>query len=123
VVCRKAASAIHHYSYDENTLQGGDLSQLFPICDRCHKKVEFTKKGQKRTLEQAQQVFLQLRGHPPIKTKQLPKKQRLTRIRLPSRKQRRATPEGCRQLMMEKKEQIKAKIAQLQAELAELEKW
>lgn len=57
LICSQAAQHLHHVNYDRETLEGVTLSGLAPLCGGCHLKVEFTKRGQKRKLHQAQLAF------------------------------------------------------------------
>jgi hypothetical protein len=35
--CGRKASSVHHGSYSEDAMRGLDLSELMPVCGRCHK--------------------------------------------------------------------------------------
>jgi len=41
LLCGEAAFQVHHKVYTKRNLSGKDLKGLVPICDRCHKHVEF----------------------------------------------------------------------------------
>jgi len=56
-LCRRRADTIHHYDYDLDTLLGMSFDRLYPLCDRCHRRVEFTRRGRKRSLAQSQSAF------------------------------------------------------------------
>lgn len=44
--CPNPANQIHHHAYDLATLRGTVLRSLFPVCSKCHQKMEFFgKKG------------------------------------------------------------------------------
>ena len=53
VLCGASAYAVHHLDYRKATLVGETMDGLVSICDMCHKKVEFTRSGKKRTLVQS----------------------------------------------------------------------
>jgi hypothetical protein len=53
VGCKRAATCIHHCSYDEKTLLGESLDRLLPLCGSCHERIEFSKHGRKRSLADA----------------------------------------------------------------------
>jgi hypothetical protein len=59
-LCRVEAVTLHHLGYGRDTLLGESLDQIVPLCDSCHHKVEFTSKGAKRTLVQAQTAYMRL---------------------------------------------------------------
>ena len=44
---------LHHICYKKTVMTGDDLSKLIPLCAICHHRIEFTKKGVKRSLTQA----------------------------------------------------------------------
>ena len=49
-VCnKKPAHTLHHLSYSIPVLLGKESNQLIPICAGCHKAIEFTSGGSKRT--------------------------------------------------------------------------
>lgn len=56
-LCKSRAVVIHHLSYNKSVLLGKDLNGLAPLCDKCHYKVEFSKKNRKHSLEEAKTVF------------------------------------------------------------------
>lgn len=55
-LCTEKAVAVHHHSYAPSVMSGDNLEPLFPICDRCHKSLEF-EHGKKRSLHAVQSVF------------------------------------------------------------------
>lgn len=59
-LCGKTAAQVHHRSYAEEVLLGRDLTPLLSVCFRCHKKIEFTVSGIKRTFQAAEDVCLSL---------------------------------------------------------------
>lgn len=60
-LCKKAkADSMHHISYSRVVLEGHDLSKLSPLCDPCHKMVEYNG-DRKRTLVQAQTHYRRLK--------------------------------------------------------------
>ncbi len=52
-LCTYPATAVHHAQYDLETLAGGDLSHLYPICSSCHEQCEFSNSGNKKPPSQA----------------------------------------------------------------------
>lgn len=62
--CGKPADQLHHLSYSRLTLLGERLDLVRPICEGCHYKVEFTRRGNKRTLRQAQGAYKRLSKRP-----------------------------------------------------------
>lgn len=54
--CRKKASQVHHSKYTFENLSGKSIEHLHPICLGCHQKIEFTKKGIKRSLHDAEKA-------------------------------------------------------------------
>lgn len=57
---RKKASVVHHVAYSKKVLLGLDMKPLFPLCQGCHVKIEFSAKGDKRTLNEAQALWYKL---------------------------------------------------------------
>lgn len=55
-LCTEDAVAVHHHSYAPSVMSGENLEPLFPICDRCHKSLEF-EHGKKRSLHAVQALF------------------------------------------------------------------
>ncbi len=47
--CGGKATAVHHRRYEEEVMQGLDLSALVSICDGCHNVVHYDDFGRKRT--------------------------------------------------------------------------
>lgn len=60
VLCGKRAHVLHHLSYSLETLTGGDLSGLVPLCNRCHEEVEVDGGGAKRSFRDALTQFNQM---------------------------------------------------------------
>lgn len=56
--CDQRASEVHHFSYEARVLLGLWNEMLFPICDGCHKKVEFLPDGSKRFFDKARTVLI-----------------------------------------------------------------
>lgn len=56
-MCGKPATSVHHNRYHRNDLIGANLSFLFPVCDDCHKHVEFSRHGKKVDVGTAQNRF------------------------------------------------------------------
>lgn len=76
-LCDSPADAIHHTSYDEDTLLGKTLCHLYAVCKQCHNKVELFPSGQKRTLQDARREFYKLHqeryGGPKLKKQRKPR--------------------------------------------------
>ena len=53
--CGRPATQVHHQDYAHATLTGEDLSTLLAVCARCHKKIELTRKGKKRSPAEVQE--------------------------------------------------------------------
>lgn len=51
-VCTKDADIVHHKSYTKMTMMGLKPSELVPLCNSCHYKIEF-EFGEKTTLDEA----------------------------------------------------------------------
>lgn len=47
-LCSRKAWQVHHEFYDIKNLNGKSLKGLWAVCGRCHRILEFTKKGRKR---------------------------------------------------------------------------
>lgn len=59
---KRQAGAIHHQEYDYATLAGESIEHLFPICHRCHYRIEYGQSGKKAlTFETVQRRFLKQR--------------------------------------------------------------
>jgi hypothetical protein len=56
-VCNRPAKCLHHLDYSEETLLGSSLESLVPLCDLCHRKVEFSPGGRKRDVPEAAKAF------------------------------------------------------------------
>jgi|694.fasta_scaffold97298_9 hypothetical protein len=54
--CKKFAECIHHTRYDEDTMSGSNFKNLIPLCNRCHKNIEFTN-GKKNSLNKANHLL------------------------------------------------------------------
>ncbi len=59
-LCQGEARAVHHIDYEEATLLGDCIDTLVSICHACHERIEFTRRGVKRTLVQAAAAYLTL---------------------------------------------------------------
>lgn len=53
-ICRAGTRIVHHQSYDVDTLLGKRNDRLVALCDNCHHKAHFDKKGNKRSWQQMQ---------------------------------------------------------------------
>lgn len=51
--CGNSAEMIHHGEYSHAVLLGRSLHGLIPVCEKCHHDAEFSKSGNKRSLEEA----------------------------------------------------------------------
>lgn len=47
--CGRPALQVHHTFYSRDVLSGKSRDGLYPICKRCHRWIEFTKDGYKRS--------------------------------------------------------------------------
>lgn len=47
ICCKNPTTILHHRMYDENTLNGLSIEMIVPICNNCHKFIEFKKDGTK----------------------------------------------------------------------------
>lgn len=59
-VCGRPTHLIHHKGYGRDTLEGRTLDHLIPLCDPCHKRVEFKQSGKKRTIPEANLVLVRM---------------------------------------------------------------
>lgn len=48
ILCNNQTNILHHISYRRSVLLGEDDSFIVPLCNSCHMRIEFTKKGVKR---------------------------------------------------------------------------
>lgn len=48
-ICRQTADHVHHFSYTQPVLLGLELDQLVSLCAQCHRRLEFTINGYKRS--------------------------------------------------------------------------
>ncbi len=60
VKCREPMACLHHQRYSLGDLTGDDLSHIHPICNRCHKKVEFFSDGTKARFGWVRKRFIAL---------------------------------------------------------------
>lgn len=60
ILCPKRANQIHHYDYTYENLTGESLKHLYPVCGNCHKKIEFTIKGEWLSFKRSQSKFKRL---------------------------------------------------------------
>src|SRR5258706_3141166 len=49
VVCETTAKEVHHHDYDEATMRGENDDSLVSLCEACHRSIEFSTSGEKRT--------------------------------------------------------------------------
>jgi hypothetical protein len=63
VLCGDKSKAIHHHSYAEPVLRGEDIHPMYPMCDKCHKKIEYDGK-RKRDMADVQEYFMLLLKNP-----------------------------------------------------------
>jgi hypothetical protein len=59
-ICHGAGSQVHHLSYDKEVMEGRRLQDLVLLCRPCHERIEFTKRGVKRSTAAAAEMFWQL---------------------------------------------------------------
>lgn len=60
-LCPAKATVLHHNSYQLDVLSGDNLDELHPLCEDCHKGLEFDATGAKRTLDAVRWLFYQRR--------------------------------------------------------------
>lgn len=53
-LCGAVATCVHHMYYTESILLGRSYKGLTPLCDSCHRNVEFYSDGSKRTAHEAE---------------------------------------------------------------------
>jgi hypothetical protein len=56
-LCGGPATQVHHNRYSADDLIGRTIKFLFPICEGCHKRIEFSSDGQKRQVRGARRQF------------------------------------------------------------------
>ena len=56
-MCRNRANQIHHASYRMDVMTGQNIMPLFPICEYCHRRIEFNRDGTKRMFSEVQRYF------------------------------------------------------------------
>ncbi len=56
--CGRRAVQVHHGKYGKAELIGSDLTHLYPICDECHRRIEFCDGSVKLTPQQATEKLL-----------------------------------------------------------------
>lgn len=90
-LCGQEAQAVHHNRYHRNDLTGENLAFVNPICNPCHKKIEF-KEGSKRDLCGAKSVFWKiLKKRERNRARRASKKQHREKMRMRRVTTRRAT--------------------------------
>ncbi len=67
-LCGNEAKVIHHREYSKETLLGTSLLYLTPLCHKCHRRIEFDAKGNKRSLSGTQTAYDRLLGKTRKKT-------------------------------------------------------
>jgi hypothetical protein len=63
VLCGDKSKAIHHHSYAESVLRGDDIQPMYPLCDKCHTKIECDGR-RKREMSEVQEYFMLLLRNP-----------------------------------------------------------
>lgn len=81
VLCGGKTTQIHHESYTEAVLAGIDLGPLHPICVPCHKAIETTPDGWKRSFEETAEIFAERMNRPAPRPARAPKKKKQKRGR------------------------------------------
>lgn len=61
-ICPRKATVVHHLNYSLTTLSGNDDDGLISLCGHCHGKIEFDRKGNKRSLSAVQRRYQELKG-------------------------------------------------------------
>jgi hypothetical protein len=57
LLCKKPATQVHHLAYSKPALTGKRWQLLVSLCRACHRAIEVTGSGQKRTLKEANEVL------------------------------------------------------------------
>jgi 5-methylcytosine-specific restriction endonuclease McrA len=79
-ICRKRGSQVHHLSYAKNVMEGRALDKLVLLCRRCHKRVEFTTSGRKRSVSEAADVYLRLAKEQSVEKRHKKRRRRRKRV-------------------------------------------
>jgi hypothetical protein len=72
-LCNNLASQLHHRRYHKNDLIGKTIRYIHPVCEECHKKIEFDGE-RKRSFAAAKQTLRILAGWPVLPRKEKRKK-------------------------------------------------
>lgn len=78
-LCHDPTRIVHHNSYDVDTLRGMKISELYALCERCHRKIEFSDGGQKRPMRHVRKVLLALLSQHERRPKHSEKHNRFSR--------------------------------------------
>lgn len=66
--CGRMATQVHHGNYSRETLEGHNLTDLYPICGGCHLRIEFTGAGRKVSPSEAMRNLKKAR-HENVRSK------------------------------------------------------
>lgn len=58
LLCGEPATEVHHVRYTRETLRGDDDTRLASLCRSCHYTVEYTAGNVKRSVPEAEEVYL-----------------------------------------------------------------
>ncbi len=61
-LCPRMAVLVHHLDYAPATLTGTNDAALVSLCGHCHGKIEFDRKGSKRSLSAARRRYTEMKG-------------------------------------------------------------
>lgn len=60
--CGARADTVHHQTYHVSVLNGKDRRPLQPVCDGCHRRIEFDESGGKRPLHEVHRAARRLKA-------------------------------------------------------------
>jgi 5-methylcytosine-specific restriction endonuclease McrA len=75
-ICRQTANHVHHFSYTQPVLLGLELDQLVSLCAQCHRRLEFTINGYKRTPTETRIHFDRRRKRAKARIKKIRRQER-----------------------------------------------
>jgi 5-methylcytosine-specific restriction endonuclease McrA len=75
-ICRQTANHVHHFSYTRPVLLGLELDQLVSLCAQCHRRLEFTINGYKRTPTETRIQFDRRRKRVKARIKKIRRQER-----------------------------------------------
>jgi 5-methylcytosine-specific restriction endonuclease McrA len=75
-ICRQTANHVHHFSYTQSVLLGLELDQLVSLCTQCHRRLEFTINGYKRTPTETRGLYDRRRKRAKARIKKMRRQER-----------------------------------------------